>query len=69
MARTRDDITAAEAKVAAAEATVSLSWIEAPFQWNSNKIITKSQAMKLQLVKAAFRIDDLSELFVDVESF
>jgi HlyD family secretion protein len=61
-----DDITAAEARVAAAEATVSLSMIEAPF---SGTITKSSPKVGDQVANGqnAFRIDDLSELFVDVE--
>ena len=61
-----DDITAAEARVAAAEATVSLSMIEAPF---SGTITKSSPKVGDQVVAGqnAFRIDDLSKLYVDVE--
>ncbi|MDO9545699.1 MAG: efflux RND transporter periplasmic adaptor subunit [Pelolinea sp.] len=61
-----DDIKAAEAKVAAAEATVSLGRIEAPFSGT----VTKAEPRVGDEVKngtSGFRIDDLSELFVDVE--
>jgi len=61
-----DDITAAEAKVAAAEATVSLSWIETPFNGTVTKALPKS-GDEVTTGESAFRIDDLSELFVDVE--
>lgn len=61
-----DDIKAAEAKVAAAEATVSLGRIEASF----NGTVTKAAPRVGDEVAngtSGFRIDDLSELFVDVE--
>jgi HlyD family secretion protein len=61
-----DDIKAAQAKVAAAEATVSLSRIEAPF----NGIVTKAEPSVGDEVAngmSGFRIDDLSDLYVDVE--
>jgi len=61
-----DDITAAEARVAAAEATVSLSWIEAPFSGTVTKSFPKV-GDEITNGQSAFRIDDLSELFVDVE--
>ena len=61
-----DDISAAEARVAAAEATVSLGWIEAPF----NGTITRALPKVGDFVSTGtqgFRIDDLSELFVRVD--
>lgn len=61
-----DDISAAEARVAAAEATVSLGWIEAPF----NGTITKAEPKVGDNVISGtpgFRIDDLSELNVKVD--
>ena len=61
-----DDISVAESKVAAAEATVSLGNIEAPFSGT----ITKAKPKVGDQVVAgssAFRIDDLSKLFVEVE--
>jgi len=61
-----DDITAAEARVAAAEATVSLSWIEAPFSGTVTKAFPKA-GDEVSSGEPAFRIDDLSELYVDVE--
>ena len=61
-----DDIVAAEARVAAAEATVSQSWIEAPFSGTVTKAFPKV-GDQVSIVQNAFRIDDISELFVDVE--
>ena len=62
----KDDILAAEAKVAAAEATVSLGKIEAPF----GGTITKAEPKAGDQVNSgdeAFRLDDLSALFIEVE--
>jgi HlyD family secretion protein len=61
-----DDISAAEARVAAAEATVSLGWIEAPFDGT----ITRAEPKVGDNVTSGtpgFRIDDLSELNVKVD--
>jgi HlyD family secretion protein len=61
----KDDISAAEAKVAASEATVSLGWLEAPFDGT----ITRADPKIGDYVSAGtlgYRIDDLSELFVKV---
>ena len=61
-----DDISAAEARVAAAEATVSLGWIEAPFDGT----ITRAEPKVGDNVTSStpgFRIDDLSELNVKVD--
>ena len=60
------DISAAEAKVAAAEATVSLGKIEAPFSGTVTKAFPKV-GDEVATGSSAFRIDDLSELFVEVE--
>jgi len=61
-----DDISAAEAKVAAAEATVSLGEIEAPFGGTVTKAFPRV-GDEVTTGSSAFRIDDLSELFVEVE--
>ena len=61
-----NDIRAAEARVAAAEATVSLGKIEAPFSGT----VTLSYPKVGDLVASgttAFRIDDTDRLFVEVE--
>ncbi|HEY59663.1 MAG TPA: efflux RND transporter periplasmic adaptor subunit [Anaerolineae bacterium] len=61
-----DDIRAAEAKVNAAKATVSLASLEAPFSGH----ITESQIKVGDEVSAGtpgFRVDDLSKLIIDVE--
>lgn len=60
------DIKAAEARVAAAEATVSLGWLEAPFLGT----LTRAYPQVGDEVSAGtegFRIDDLSELLVTVD--
>lgn len=60
------DISAAEAKVAAAEATVSLGWIEAPF----NGTITQAYPKvgdQISSGTSGFRVDDLNQLYMDVE--
>ena len=61
-----DDISAAEAKVAAAEATVSMGWIEAPFNGTVTQVEPKV-GDQISTSTPAFRIDDLSELNVDVQ--
>ena len=61
-----DEVKAAEARVEALEATLKLKVIEAPF----NGTITDIQSFPGDLVNAgtkAFRIDDLSQMLVDVE--
>lgn len=61
-----DDIEAAEARVAAAESMVSLSWLEAPF----NGTVTQTESKVGDLVVSGskgFRVDDLSELFVKLD--
>jgi HlyD family secretion protein len=61
-----DDIAAAEARVAAAQATMKLSWVEAPFSGT----VTLAEPMPGDTVATgavAFRMDDLSSLLVDVE--
>jgi HlyD family secretion protein len=61
-----DDISAAEAKVSAAEATVSLGWVEAPFNGTVTQVEPKI-GDQVASGLLAFRIDDLSELFVNVQ--
>lgn len=60
-----DDIAALEARIAAAEATLKLDHIEAPFTGTVTDIdaMTGDQAAP---GKTAFRLDDLSRLLVDV---
>jgi HlyD family secretion protein len=61
-----DDISAAEAKVAAAEATVSLGWVEAPFDGTITQAIPKV-GDRVSSGELAFRMDDLNQLYMDVE--
>jgi HlyD family secretion protein len=63
---TADDIQAAQARVASAEAALSLAWIEAPFSGT----ITGAEPQPGDQVSPnsfAFRLDDLSQLFVDLQ--
>ena len=67
-----DDVAAAEARIAAAEATVRLAWIDAPFDGTitvvnaqpGDQISTNSQTA---IRSEAFRLDDLSKLLVDLQ--
>lgn len=61
-----DDISAAEARVAAAEATVSLGWLEAPFNGTVTRALPKV-GDSVSTGAQGFRIDDLSEFFVRVD--
>ena len=61
-----DDISAAEAKVEAAEATVSMGWIEAPFDGTITQAFPKV-GDQVSAGTLAYRVDDLSQLFVDLE--
>ena len=60
------EITAAQARIDAAQATLNLARVVAPF----SGIVTEAYSLQGDLVSAgttAFRIDDLSSLLVDVE--
>jgi HlyD family secretion protein len=60
------DIAAAEARIAAAQATLDLAMLDAPF----NGTVTRVDAKLGDLVAngtSAFRVDDLSHLLVDVD--
>jgi HlyD family secretion protein len=61
----KDDISAAEARVAASEATVSLGWLEAPFDGTVTRAYPK-KGDEVITGNQGFRVDDLSELFVKV---
>ena len=61
-----DDISVAESKIAAAEATVSLGKIESPFSGTITRANPKL-GDEVAAGSSAFRMDDLSELFVEVE--
>jgi HlyD family secretion protein len=61
-----DDVKAAEARIAAAEATLSQAWIEAPFAGT----ITNLQPQvgdKVNANTVAFQLDNLATLYVDME--
>ena len=61
-----DDIAAAEARVAAAQATLNQSAITAPF----DGVITDASVIKgdqVSLADLAFQVDDLSHLLIDLE--
>ena len=63
---TADEIAAAEARISAADATLQQAWIEAPFAGT----VTLAQPLigdQVSAGLAAFRIDDLSRLLVDVQ--
>ncbi len=63
---TQDEIDAAQAEVSAALATLSQAWVEAPLRGT----ITQAEPQPGDKVYAdthAFRIDDLSKMYVDLE--
>jgi HlyD family secretion protein len=60
-----DDIAAAEARIAATEATLAMAYIEAPFAGTITQITAKP-GDQVAPGMLAFRIDDLSRLLVDV---
>jgi HlyD family secretion protein len=60
------DIEAAEARVAAAEATVSMGRLEAPFAGTVTQADPK-MGDQVSVGTSGFRLDDLSQLFVDVQ--
>lgn len=60
------DIQAAEARVAALEATIALSRLEAPFSGTITEVRSK-EGDQVSPGLASFRLDDLSHLLVDVE--
>ncbi len=61
-----DDITAAEARIAAIEATIDLINLRAPFDGTVTEIRSKT-GDQITPGAVSFRIDDLSRLLVDVE--
>jgi len=66
-----EDVLAAEARIAAAEATIRMSWIEAPFKGTITMINTQpgdqiSSINQASPLTAAFRLDDLSELLLNL---
>ena len=62
----KNDIAAAEARVAAAQATINMSKIEAPFGGTVTEVVSKI-GDNVTAGTEAFRIDDLSSLLIDVE--
>jgi HlyD family secretion protein len=60
-----DDVAAAEARIAAAQAALSQAWIEAPFDGVVTLVDTQP-GDKASINSPAFRLDDLTSLLVDV---
>ncbi len=60
-----DDIAAAEARIAAAQATLNQAWIEAPFD-GEIALAEPQVGDQVGPNTPAFRLDDLSTLFVDL---
>ena len=63
---TEGEIASAEARVASAQAALSKAWIEAPFDGTITEIIPQA-GDQVSLNSLAFRLDDLSNLYVDLE--
>ena len=61
-----DDIEAAQARIAAAEAALKQAWIEAPFD-GTITVANPKPGDQVTANTKAFRLDDLSHLFVDVQ--
>ena len=61
-----EDIAAAKARIAAAEATLKTAWIEAPFDGTITRAIPKP-GDQVAPNAVAFQLDDLSRLLVDVQ--
>lgn len=59
------DIAAAKAKITAAEATIRLAWIEAPFDGTVTEVIPQP-GDQVTANQEAFRIDNLTALYVDL---
>jgi RND family efflux transporter MFP subunit len=60
-----DEVAAAEARIAAARATLSQTWIEAPFEGTITLALPQI-GDQVNLNTNAFRLDDLSSLLVDL---
>ena len=60
-----DEIAATKDRIAAAQATLSQAWIEAPFKSTISLAIPQPGDL-VSLNTTAFRLDDLSSLFVDL---
>ena len=61
-----DDVTALEARIAAAQATLDLTQLTAPFDGTITEVNLK-EADRVAPGVTAFRIDDLSRLIIDVQ--
>lgn len=61
-----EDIAAAEARIAAAQAALELAWIDSPFAGVITQVSVKTGDQAL-MGAVAFRVDDLSHLLVDVD--
>jgi HlyD family secretion protein len=61
-----DDVAAAEARVAAAQSSLELAWIESPFAGTVTMADT-TPGDKVAVGTSVFRVDDLSSLLVDVD--
>jgi len=59
------DIAAAKAKITAAEATIRLAWIEAPFDGTITEVIPQP-GDQVNANQEAFRLDNLTTLYVDL---
>lgn len=63
---TAEEITAAESRIAATEATLSKAWIQAPFD-GTITVAHPQSGDQVSLNTEAFRLDDLSRLYVDIQ--
>ncbi len=61
-----DEVAAAEARIAAAEASLEMAWIESPFSGVVTQVSIKP-GDQVSMGTPAFRIDDFSHLLVDVD--
>ena len=65
-ARRGDDIAAAEARIAATEATLATAYIETPFGGTVTQVLPKV-GDQVNPGSLAFRVDDLSRMLLDVQ--
>jgi HlyD family secretion protein len=61
-----DDVAAAEARIAAAQAALELAWIDSPFSGVVTQVFVKP-GDQASMGTVAFRVDDFSRLLVDVD--
>jgi len=61
-----DEVAAAQARVAAAQASLELAWVESPFNGIVTQVDTKP-GDRAVVGTTAFRVDDFSRLLVDVD--